>query len=161
MPKLIPVTPIPRESTPADALPGRPCPMLSIPVYERRYGVSDLKVCVVLGLENTSSGCSLSRGCRPTLSSVTALCARLGEPLCFCRSRECCPEYVWSVSPVPMGGRSVFLLSCIGGEAKRSLTVVNLVPLTTSSMELVVMGCVTLDVNGIRVRGAGFRRRAD
>lgn len=46
-----------------------------------------LKVCVVLGLENTSSGCSLSRGCRPTLSSVTALCARLGEPLCFCKQK--------------------------------------------------------------------------
>ncbi len=42
-----------------------------------------LKVCVVLGLENTSSRCSLSLGCRLTPSSVTALCARLEEPLCF------------------------------------------------------------------------------
>ncbi len=41
-----------------------------------------------------------------------------------CISRECCPEYAWSASPVPMGGRSVFLLRGIGGEAKRSLAVV-------------------------------------
>lgn len=36
MPRLMPVTPIPRESVPTEALPGLPCPMLSNTVKERR-----------------------------------------------------------------------------------------------------------------------------
>lgn len=83
MPRLMPVTPMPRESMPTEALPGRPWPMLSSTVKDRRYGVSDRYVWVVLGREKASnSRWWRSLGCETPALSTAALWARLDEPLC-------------------------------------------------------------------------------